>query len=224
MLPPAILNPAWQLRLAAGLIGSAFLPLLGLCLFHLWRVLPYADSQPRRFLMNFTVILKRLAVLATLGFLLLLPLQARAGWELINTNFRAVNADVPSTPAQRRFDAMKQAIRQAPDAARIQRQLTILRGPVIAAQDMRKPLPELRGMLLQALAEARHSVGANSQRQNATRVAMLLQECMQNSLSALAYAIGFAAFAQRPPRTQAVFGMPPESLLEEVLAWIKRKV
>lgn len=197
ILPFALLNPAWQLRLAGVLVSSAYLPLLGLCLLHLSKLVSEVTRQPQRRLLDLYTRVRRVAVLATLGFLLLLPLQAGAAWQLIQKGFRGMDGAGPAS-TQPRLDAMEKAIREAPDARSIQNSLTILRGPAIAPQDMQRPLPQLKQLLLQSLERARQSLTNDSRRETSTRVWMLIQECIRNSAIALAYALGFAAFAQRP--------------------------
>lgn len=222
ILPLALTNPAWQLRLTTVLVGNGFLALLGICLFHLWAVLPYEYSRTRRRWLDAGLKIRRLAVLATFGFLMLLPLQGLAGWELIRTNFSAASQGSSPSLAEQRFKAMEQAIRESADAITIQNRLAILRGPAIAPQDMKRPLPQLKIMLLQALERARQGVGLQSQQQASMQRWTLIQECVQNSLISLAYAAGFAAFAQRPQPRRIQPGVPSNpSLLDEFLHWIR---
>lgn len=213
IVPVSLLNPAWQLRLAGLLIGTGFLPLLGLCLLHMWKVLPDGSGQPRRRLLDLYNRLRRLSVLVVIGFLLLLPLQTSAAWQLIQSGFRGMGGSGPAS-AQARLDAMEKAIREAPDAKAIQSSLTILRGPGIAPQDLQRPLPQLKQLLLESLGRARQNLTNDSRQESSQRVWILIQECLRNSLLALAYAAGFAAFAQRPHS--------PRSVLEEILDRTRR--
>jgi hypothetical protein len=226
-IPIQLLNPAWQLRLISTLVNQAYLALIGLCLFRVCELLPYPSTAGRRDLLNWGLRLRRLAVLATLGFILLLPLQAKAAWDLIRTDFRALDRRPAElrTASERRFAAMEKAIREAPDAMAIQRDLTILRGPGIPPQDMQRPLPQLKALLLQSLNRARQSVTAETQQQTSLRTWGLIQECVQNSVLALALALGFSAFAQRKqsPRAALIWDNGDQSLLEEILSMKRRQ-
>lgn len=201
IVPPALLNPSWQLRLASQLVTWGFLPLLGLGLLQV--SITFADivKRPQRRLLEFYSKTRQIAVLVTFGFLLLLPLQAGAAWKLIHSDFRGLEG---RTAPQARLDAMEKAIREAPDAKAIQNSLTILRGPAIAPQDLQQPLPQLKQLLLQSLAKARASLTGVSRQERTLRVWTLLQECLGNSLAALAYAFGFAAFAQSPKQDRSL--------------------
>jgi hypothetical protein len=190
LFPAALLNPAWLMRLATGLIGNAYLPLIGLILVHL-----AAYLQPKG---SFDVLcnsLAKWAVIASLGFLLLLPLQVWASWSLIQQNFSSVDKGKPAPDEP--LVAMEKAIREAPDAITLQTQLTILRGPAITPQDLRRPLPELKQILLSSLQQARTNLWRKSRSTPDPRGWVLIQDVIRFSIGAVGYAIGFAAFAQR---------------------------
>lgn len=214
VVPPALLNPAWQLRLVGLLASWGFLPLLGLGLLQVSILIANGAGRPQRRLQETYTGLRRAAVLATFGFLLTLPLQAGAAWKLIHSGMQDLDAqDSPGRAApQARLDAMEKAIRDAPDARSIQNSLTILRGPAIAPQDMQRPLPQLKQILLRALAEARQNLTGVSREERNLRVWTLLQDCLGNSLTAMAYAFGFAAFAQSPKQHRSLL----QALLEKM--------
>lgn len=64
---------------------------------------------------------------------------------------------------------MGKAIRVAPDAKAIHDRLTILRRPAILPQDMSRPRPELKTLLLKSLETAIQNHRSGSQRQNQHR-------------------------------------------------------
>lgn len=191
LIPASLLNPAWLMRLATGLIGNAYLPLIGLILVYL-----AASIHPKTSIEGLRGSLAKWAVIASLGFLLLVPLQAWASWTLIQQNFSSLDRgkSAPDEPLQ----AMEKAIREAPDAATLQTQLTILRGPAITPQDMRRPLPELKQILLSSLQQARTNLMRRARSTPDPRSWVLIQDVIRFSIGSLGYAIGFAAFAQRP--------------------------
>ena len=191
LFPPSLSNPAWLMRLATGLVGNAYLALLGLVLISL-----AAYLQPQQRLDGLRSSLAKWAVIASLGFILLVPLQVWASWRLIQQDFSSLEKGKPSPDEP--LQAMERAIREAPDAATLQTRLTILRGPAITPQDMSRPLPELKQILLSSLQEARVNLLRRSRSTPDPRVWVLIQDVVRFSIGALGYAIGFAAFAQRP--------------------------
>lgn len=191
LFPPSVSNPAWLMRLATGLVSNAYLPLIGLALVFLATYL-----QPKASFENLRGSLAKWAVIVSLGFILLVPLQVWAAWRLIQQDFSSLEKGKP-TPDEP-LQAMEKAIREAPDAAALQTQLTILRGPAITPEDMRRPLPELKQILLSSLQQARTNLLRRARSNPDPRVWVLIQDVVRFSISALGYAIGFAAFAQRP--------------------------
>jgi hypothetical protein len=191
VVPAALLNPAWLLRLATGLISNAYLPLIGLVMVHLAATL-YRKSEIEAFKNS----LAKWAVIASLGFLMLVPLQLWASWNLIQENFSSLERGKPAPDEP--LAAMEKAIREAPDAITLQTQLTILRGPAITPQDMGRPLPELKKILLSSLQQARSNLLRKARSTPDPRGWVLVQDLIRFSIGAVGYAIGFAAFAQRP--------------------------
>lgn len=191
LIPPAILNPAWQIRLVASLVSNGFLPLLGLALVQLSYL-----QEPLLKVKEMRVKLARIALLASLGFVLLVPLQSWATWRLIRENFQSLDSGRP--PVDLPLRQMEEAIKQAPDAQTLQASLTILRGPAIAPQDMAKPLPELKQMLLGALQEARQKLLKDAGRVGTDpRVWTLVQDTIRLSLTSIVIAIAYSGFGQR---------------------------
>jgi hypothetical protein len=196
LIPPAILNPAWQIRLVATLVSNAYLPLIALVILALGSSLP---NQKRLQLLRdkFTT----LAVLAALGFLLLVPLQGLASWRLIRLNFAPLEQGRPA--AETPLDAMEKAIKEAPDALTLQGRLTELRGPTIAPQDMARPLPELKKILLSSLQQARTNLERRTSRKGSDpRVWILIQDSIRFGIGSLALAASFAAFGKRPGQSE----------------------
>ena len=76
--PVQLLNPLWQLRLAGSLINGAPFALLGLALLQI--AVELGPHDPR--LKSRQKLCSQLAVIAALGFLLLLPLQTLAALQI----------------------------------------------------------------------------------------------------------------------------------------------
>jgi hypothetical protein len=90
VLPVALLQPAWQLQLANALRTTAIFPLLGAVLLLLAQLL---RSQSRS-LAGQVLWVRRLAFLAALGFLLLIPLQTSAGIKLAISRLPGAPAEI----------------------------------------------------------------------------------------------------------------------------------
>jgi hypothetical protein len=101
LFPLQLLEPAWQWRFANALINGAFLPLLALALLQIGVSLDGSDQRLRQRQRLF----RQLAVAASLGFLLLLPLQLSAGLRQQNA---VGNAQVQRIQgAERRLAALR---------------------------------------------------------------------------------------------------------------------
>jgi len=77
-LDPA--NPTWQLRLISGVIHAAPLALLGFVLLH---GAAHLDPQHFRYSLRLAKARQR-ALLAAIGFVVLVPLQGAAVWTLLS--------------------------------------------------------------------------------------------------------------------------------------------
>ena len=137
LFPLQLLDPAWQLRLAAALINSAAFPLLGLALLQIAAELGPHDPL----LKNRARLCSQLAVAAALGFLLLLPLQTIAGLQTIRTVNNAQASRIQG--AEAKLKALRQAVRGAASNAELSQQLQKLQGPVLRPADISQPMPLL---------------------------------------------------------------------------------
>jgi hypothetical protein len=205
---PALMNPAWQLRFASSLISHAYLPLMGLSCFYLDKYLTNRVSSPARpGAPDASTKMAHWAVAASLGFLLLFPLQITAATSLIAKNFSQIER--PGTPADL-LNSMQDIVRNAPDAETIQRRFSAIRGPALSPTELRKPLPQLKSDLLATLKQAENELKARRRNESGRRTFILIFDCLRLSVMAVAYAVAFAAFGQRHGQRHTV--------LEEVIA------
>ncbi|MEI6112067.1 MAG: HpsJ family protein, partial [Cyanobium sp. ELA712] len=122
LFPLQLLDPAWQLRLAATLINTAPFPLLGLALLQVAAELGPHDPL----LKNRARLCSQLAVAAALGFLLLLPLQPIAGLKTSRSLNTAQAARIQG--AEAKLQALRQAVATAASNADLNKQLQKLEG------------------------------------------------------------------------------------------------
>lgn len=137
LFPLRLLDPAWQLRLAAALTNGAPFPLIGLALLRIAAELGPYDPQ----LNNRARLCSQLAVAASLGLLLLIPLQTVAGLQSSRSVNSAQAARVQRGEAQ--LKALRQAVAGAASNADLNQVLQKLQGPVLRPVDIALPLPLL---------------------------------------------------------------------------------
>ena len=191
LVPLQLLQPAWQLRLAAALVNSAAFPLVGLALLQL----ACAFSPDDNLLKRRQYICSRLAVAAALGFLLLVPLHTAAG--LRQNRSISTNQSSRIQDAEARLLALRQAVASASSSADLKQKLQTLQGPVLGPADLTQPLPLLRAQLQAMLDQAEQQIARQLQQSAPPSHWLLLPELLRNSFACIALAIGFAALAQR---------------------------
>jgi len=192
LLPPSLLDPAWQLRLIGVLINTAAFPLVGLAMIYVGaEMAPHSEplaSQRRLY--------ARFASFAVAGFLLLIPLQAWALWQLQANAASSQAAQIRSGAA--RVEALRQAAATASTADELRKRMVAQGGPELNPTLLEEPLPQLKDQLKSFFDQAEQSIT----RQRASFVSPSpwrpVPDILRNALACLALATGFAALAQRP--------------------------
>jgi hypothetical protein len=190
--PLALLQPAWQERLARGLVEGAIYPLVGACLVLLAGLLdPKHDALARRVRR-----VRALAMGAALGFALLIPLQTLAGVRLL----RAAAAD-----GQQRLQQVRratEAMEKSTTASELRS--AILQIPGIEAPQLpatfNRPVPELRARLVERLRPQIKAVENRLEEELAQRWQNWLLKALRDALMAGFFAVGFAAIGRSAPR------------------------
>ncbi|MBW4531672.1 MAG: hypothetical protein KME02_13400 [Aphanothece saxicola GSE-SYN-MK-01-06B] len=196
ILPPRLLDPLWQLSSTRISVEAAPIPLLGLTLLHLAAYLSPANLplQRRR------EALARLAVPVSLAFLLIVPLQGHAVWRSYQLSNAVAGQQQAST--SERADRVRLAIEQATSPEDLQRRLLSLQRPDLRIQlDPSRfpsiPLPALKRQLLNQLDQAEGQVKAKFASIDPATSDRITRESLRVMASAIAFAVGFAACAQR---------------------------
>lgn len=182
LLPLQPLDPAWQWRLANTLINAALVPLLALAILQIAVMFDPEDPV----LIRRHHLFLQLAVLATIGYLLLLPLQFSAGLRQQNLVGKAQLE--PIVTAQKRLDSLRQLTTRASSNAELNSGLKKWRGPVLSPADLPNPLPLLKAQVNEVFDQAQIQI-------NRDRAA--LPELLRNSFSCILLAIAFATLARR---------------------------
>ncbi len=192
ILPPALLDPAWQLRFTSALINNGFIALLGLALVHLAAYLNPANPHLGRRRDD----LASFALIAVLGFLLLIPLQGYAVWRGISAANNQQNSRLQGVTG--RISALREAIDKSSSTPELQRRLQALKVPPLSATDLAQPLPLLRKAMLASLEQTEIRARDQLKGLQPTQLWLVVQGSIRAVLSALVLVVGFAAFTRRP--------------------------
>jgi hypothetical protein len=205
LIPWRPLDPAWQWSVANAVLNQGMLPLLSLALLQALALLAPEDESIQRRRRLFS----NLAVVAALGFLLLLPLQLNAGLRQ-QTAFLSTQRGRIAT-AEQRLVALRQAMNQATTTADLQKRFQALQGPTLSPLDLERPLPLIKAQLRSVFTQAEIQI----QRERAslppgTNIAAV-PNILRNSFICLLLAGGYAVFAHRGDRELSLF--------EEIELW-----
>ncbi len=196
ILPPRLLDPLWQLSTIKIAVEAAPIPLLGMVLLHLAAYLCPENLKIERRKESWA----RLAILASLGFLLIVPLQGHAVW----TSYRRSNsvADQQQASATKRADAVRQTIEQATSSEDLQQRLLDLqRRNILRNLDIKRfpaiPLPSLKQQLLAQVNQAEGEFKARNAPVDPATTNRITRESLRVMVSSFAFSLAFAACAQR---------------------------
>jgi len=202
IIPFRLTQASWQLEFSAGLIDAAPIALLGLILVHLSAFIDPNNPILRDRLQKFS----RLAIAASLGFLLLIPLNVYAVWTGLG-NLQTVRTNVEADAA-RRLSNFRKTITAAATVEELQQGLESIGVPRLRQADLNQPLPILKQRLLSNLdraegsLEARKAGAAGALREG---IWSLVQSALKLGVSSVALAAAFAAGAQRRNSHQSLF-------------------
>lgn len=193
VLPIRLQDTAWQLRFISACLDSATIPLLALGLLHLAAYLDPGNPtlQKRR------DAVARLAIVAVIGFLLIVPLQAYAGWQSVAT--ARANVARQLSAATGTFDLLQDTITSASSLDNLQARLQAIQTPSLGIrfETLGDTLPETKRTMLARLKVVREQVEARIQAPAPQAIEAVIKDSLRVMLSALALAIGFAMGAQR---------------------------
>jgi len=212
LLPPALLQPAWQLRAGEALRGTAALPLVaGVLLLLARRFDPDGQGLARR-----VMFVRRLAIAACLGFLLLIPLQITAGLRQIN---QTTAVEARQLAAVRR---VADAIAQADTPAAMNRAIAQLPGlPSDFQGQYARPLDQVRRGLLAQIQPQIKRLETRLAELRRQRLFSALGIFVFDGILSLAYAIAFAALASsgadKPSLLQRLLWK-----LQQLIRWLRK--
>lgn len=207
-LPPQLLDPGWQLRFMHALINNGFLALLGLALVHLAAYLDPSNPHLIRRRNTFA----SLALVAVLGFLLLIPLQGYAVWRVISNANSKQSTQLREVTG--RIATVREAIKGSSSTNDLQQRLQSLRVTPLSAAQLAEPLPALRKSMLEML--ERTEIRAADQLKGLPPQSLwqIIQGSIRAVLSSLVLMVGFAAFSTRREGSM--------TMLQSWQAWFQR--
>lgn len=190
-LPPAILKPAWQLLLINTFLGQSFLPLLALGILDLTASIHLRDQQVRALLRLYA----RLGTIASVGFLLLIPLQWFALWQV--DDHLAKERDRELAAQERLVSSLRQIVKESRSSAEIFNKLQSLSAPPPPAIYQTMAFPTLQQRMKRDLGDAEIQLQQQRSQASPKSFGKILPISLRNTLLLLIYSLGFAGLAQR---------------------------
>ncbi|MFN6133019.1 MAG: HpsJ family protein [Synechococcaceae cyanobacterium] len=193
VFPLKIIDPGWQLRVIRSLVNNGTIAVLGLVLISLAPVIfPSEKLKQRRLkIANF-------AVVASIGYLLILPLQGVAIWQGLSTFNNSQSRQIQT--AKEKIEQIRKAVNQSSNTADLQKRLQALPGPGLPPLNTNAPIEVVRPQLLSMLDTAQGQLKQRSAGSGLTseRLQQVIQESIRVGLSALVFAAAFACGAVWP--------------------------
>jgi len=191
-LPLRLVDPRWLQGLIQVLLSQGFLPLIALVLLQLAVVINPNSSRLRRRRDRFS----RLALVAALGFALLIPLQLASTWSNLNQQTSGQNQQRLQGLAV--IGQLRQAISTATSHQDLASRLAALPIPQSgssSAADLALPFPQRQRNLLEGLARSERQLTNEATSPAPIPWPALIETSLRVIPTALALAGGFAALA-----------------------------
>lgn len=192
-IPPKLLDYDWISRVTATLINGSSMPLLALLVLVVGNKL-YPENQ---LLYKRRLLFSRLAGLAVLGFLFLVPVHIYMGiLQQTGTSDQARALDA----SEQQLKTYRQAANQASSVADLQQRMSKLGAPALNPAILARPLPDVQAQLdagfdqiAKQITQQRQALAAQySWRARAPQVLRIVIAC-------LVLAFGFASFTSPTP-------------------------
>ncbi len=192
-LPLELLIPNWQLRFISRLLSLGFIPLLGFACLHLAALLNPANHFYRQRL----VMIRQWAVVAAIGFLLLIPLQGYSTWRAYTD--AKVTQQTQIQQAKKRAIPLKQAIQTATTTTDLLQKLSRLQGvrTQLTPEDLSRPLEMIKKEMIANLERSENLYADRlSTTTDPNRIWSAIQAGTRTFVVSIGYFIAFAAGAQ----------------------------
>lgn len=191
IVPLQLLDLSWQYRFTGALIDNAPVALLGLALLHLAVYLdPYNPH-----LQNWRRRLGRLAMVAVVAFVLLIPLQGWVLWRGSSTSSQIQGQQL--SMVNRELNDLLGKIERATSTTQLIESLPPAVVQTLGPEARRLTLPQLRRRLQADIAQAMDQLHQRIEAPTLSDAWTLWKRSLRVIVSSLAYAIAFLAFAVR---------------------------
>jgi hypothetical protein len=200
LFPIKIIDPGWQLRVIRTLVNNGTIAVLGLVLISLAPVINPTETLKKRRLR-----IANLAVIASIGYLLIVPLQGIAIWQGLSSF--GISQARQLQAAKDKIELIRKAVNESGNTAELQKRLQAIPGPSLPPLNTNTPIEIVRPQLLSLLNTAQgqlrqRSAGAGL---SADRLQQLVQESIRVGLSALVFAAAFACGSVWPGGSRNLF-------------------
>jgi len=195
-LPLRLLEPAWLYSFAASLVNFVTIPLAGYGFLHLACYLSPTSRQDA-----YLARIGKMAQMAALGFLLLLPLLAYSGYS--NARRIVIGNEQQKRFTQRNVSRLVQAINLAVTPQELQAQMVALQGPRISNDALQVPLQTLKEEARVSVKQAQAVIEARLKSPYSPEFLPLYKQFVRTALLSLVSAFGFAALAWWPGKQNA---------------------
>lgn len=183
--PPRLTDPAWQLSLISLLLAGGSIALIGALLINIAHIFNTADRQ----IQNRAQLVRKLAPLVALGWLLLIPMQLFLGVRLINTQ---VNSELEEI---RSFERIAKSVRDANSEFELRQALAqVPNQPPLPALTV--PLPVAKANLLAQFQKRINTAKNNQEQVSSNRFQNWVREAFRNSLQCFLLTLGFLAIGK----------------------------
>lgn len=192
LFPLRLADRQWQLGVLANLVANGSWILIGLVLLHLACML-----QPRnRALSQRLMLWRRLAALAAVGYLLIVPLQVTLTWLGMDASRNERERVISKSETQ--LKAYRDALLVAPNLTDLKERLRAIPGaPPLPEQASMLPYAEVREVMLQQLEQAESRFHQRVQTlRPAPNPLELGRQTARGAIASLMLALGFASGAE----------------------------
>jgi hypothetical protein len=197
-LPLRFLALDWQLRITSALINNSLIAILGFVLICLAPVIDPFSGKLRQIKSRISFF----ALLAAVGYMLLIPLQLFA--LLGGLHKLEQQQNLQSRRATARIEQLRTAVKFAGSTEDLQRRLNEIQAPVLSEQDLQIPIAVLRSQILKNSAISEAAIKRRFAGIPGDRLWLMIMESARISLLSLAFAFAFASGAKLPGRESGV--------------------
>jgi hypothetical protein len=183
LFPIALLQPEWMVRFSGSVRGIASLPLIALGLFMLANMIDDKVMPSSSHLQ----LMRRIASLAAIGFLLLIPLQTYGTVVGIRSQLQQNQAQL------NRLTSAAELVQNASNESQLRNAIRAIPGADgVADQPLGADVKIIKSALLDKLRESTNKLQTQLDNSKTKAIQNIIPPLIRDAIISLAYAIGFA--------------------------------